>query len=173
MRPSFLNAVASALLLLTLFFLPAQAGSAERTVITSQDADYFGFDLRTQADVSLDQCKALCLEEAQCRAFTYTSKQKWCFLKSDHGVVKPFVGAVAGRVVEVSTQPDIAPPAPLAFLPDYVKAEARQAQAEIGLPIPQRPRAIRVERCWRHRAALGGSARFPGCLSGGTEAGHG
>ena len=134
MRSSFLNALAFALLLLTFIFLPAQAGAGERAVITAQDADYFGFDLKTQSDVSLDQCKALCLEDEQCRAFTYTSKQQWCFLKSDHGVSKPFVGAVAGRIVEISTQPETAAPSPLTFLPDYVKLEVRQTQAEIGTP---------------------------------------
>ncbi len=142
MRSSFLSARAFVLLLLTLFILPVQAEPAERKIVTSQDLDYFGFDLKTQADVSLDQCSALCLEEDQCRAFTYTSKQRWCFLKSDHGVAKPFVGAVAGRVVEVSTQPDIAPPAALAFLPDYVKAEARQTRGEIGSPDPAEARGF-------------------------------
>ncbi|MEO1159168.1 MAG: alpha-2-macroglobulin family protein, partial [Pseudomonadota bacterium] len=134
MRSGFLSALAFALLLLTFVFLPAQAGPAERTIVTSRDVDYFGFDLRTQADVSLDQCKALCLEDGQCRALTYTSKQRWCFLKSDHGVAKPFVGAVAGRLTEKSTQPVIAAPSPLTFLPDYVKAEVRQTQSEIGSP---------------------------------------
>ncbi|MEM7634444.1 MAG: MG2 domain-containing protein, partial [Pseudomonadota bacterium] len=142
MRSSFLSARAFVLLLLTLFILPVQAEPAERKIVTSRDLDYFGFDLKTQADVSLDQCSALCLEEDQCRAFTYTSKQRWCFLKSDHGVAKPFVGAVAGRVVEVSTQPDIAPPAALAFLPDYVKAEARQTRGEIGSPDPAEARGF-------------------------------
>ena len=85
MKSSFMSAPALAVLLLALFFLPAEAGPTERTIITSQDADYFGFDLNTQRDVSLDQCKQLCLEDEQCRAFTFTSKQRWCFLKSDYG----------------------------------------------------------------------------------------
>ena len=50
MRPSFQNALAFALLLLTLVFLPAQAAAAERNIVTSQDLDYFGFDLKTQSD---------------------------------------------------------------------------------------------------------------------------
>ncbi|MGI9514260.1 MAG: PAN/Apple domain-containing protein, partial [Anderseniella sp.] len=134
MRSSFQNAPAFALLLLTLIFLPTQAAAAERTIVTSQDLDYFGFDLKTQSDVSLDQCKALCLKDAQCRAFTYTSRQKWCFLKSDYGLAKPFAGAVAGRVVEVSLQPDIAAAPPMTFLPAHVTAEVRQTQSEIGAP---------------------------------------
>ena len=89
MRSGFQNALAFALLLLTLNFLPLHAAAAERTIVTSQDLDYFGFDFETKSDVSLDQCKALCLADQQCRAFTYTGKQQWCFLKSDHGVAKP------------------------------------------------------------------------------------
>ncbi len=134
MRSSSQNALAFALLLFTLFFLPAQVAAAERTVVTSQDLDYFGFDLKTRSDVSLDQCKAACLEDDQCRAFTYTSKQKWCFLKSDHGIAKPFAGAVAGRIVEASTQAELGAPSPLAFLPEHVTAEVRQTRREIGTP---------------------------------------
>lgn len=137
-----MSAPALAFVLLALFFLPAEAGPAERTIITSQGADYFGFDLDTKNDVSLDQCKQLCLEDEQCRAFTFTSKQRWCFLKSDFGIAKPFVGAVAGRIVDVSVQPVIAAPSPLTFLPDYLIAEMPQTQAEIGKPDPAETRGF-------------------------------
>ncbi|MEM9470538.1 MAG: alpha-2-macroglobulin family protein [Pseudomonadota bacterium] len=134
MRSSSQNALAFSLLLLTLIFLPAQAAAAERTIVTSPDLDYFGFDLSTHSDVSLDQCKALCLEDEQCRAFTYTSKQEWCFLKSDHGIAKPFAGAIAGRVVDVSAQAELGAPPPLDFLPEHVTAEVHQTKREIGAP---------------------------------------
>ena len=64
-----------------------------------QNSDYFGFDLRSEQNVSLDQCKTTCLGDPSCRAFTYNTKAKWCFLKSDYNQLKPFTGAVAGKVV--------------------------------------------------------------------------
>src|SRR5690554_4710458 len=78
----------------------AQQGT--RAIETTQDRDYFGFDLRTERDVTLDQCTAVCLADSECRAFTYNTRAQWCFLKSDFSVMKPFAGAVAGRVVEGS-----------------------------------------------------------------------
>ena len=70
-----------------------------RQVVTTQNSDYFGFDLRSEQNVTLDQCKTTCLGDSSCRAFTYNTKAKWCFLKSDFAVLKPFNGAVAGKVV--------------------------------------------------------------------------
>ncbi len=66
------------LVLLVLAFplavFPAQAADKKREVVTSENGDYFGFDLRSEKDVSLDQCKSICLEDDQSRAFTYNSK---------------------------------------------------------------------------------------------------
>ena len=36
--------------------MPASAADAKRQVVTTQDGDYFGFDLRTEQNVTLDQC---------------------------------------------------------------------------------------------------------------------
>ena len=57
--------------------------------------------------------------------------------------LKPFAGAVAGRIADVSAQPDIgAAPSPLTFLPDYLTAEMPQTQAEIGRPDPAETRGF-------------------------------
>ena len=50
----------SGLLAATIIWLsPAQA--QERQITTTQNSDYFGFDLRAERDVSLDECKAICI----------------------------------------------------------------------------------------------------------------
>ena len=85
-------------MLLTAF--GAQAAETSRTIVTVRDADYFGFDLRTVQDVTLDQCQTVCIDDSQCKAFTYNTKARWCFLKSDYKMMNPFPGAVAGKVVE-------------------------------------------------------------------------
>ena len=38
---------------------PLQAAEVTRQVVTTQDGDYFGFDLRTEQNVTLDQCSAV------------------------------------------------------------------------------------------------------------------
>lgn len=108
---------------------------SERSVITTADSDYFGFDLRSERDVTLDQCSAICLADGDCRAYTYNTKAQWCFLKSDYTVMKPFTGAVAGRIVELTGDPEIGAPPKLGFLPNYMTDEARRyRQAVVTLP---------------------------------------
>ena len=112
--------------------LPAFAQNAERSVEITQDADYFGFDLRTEPNVSLDACEAVCLADNDCRAFTYNTKAQWCFLKSDYSVTKPFVGAIAGKIVERGEEEDIGAPAGLSYVPDYIRDEANRFSRELA-----------------------------------------
>ncbi len=57
--------------------------------------------------MTLDQCQTTCVDDKSCRAFTYNVKAKWCFLKSDYNQLNTFDGAVAGKVVTASAEPDI------------------------------------------------------------------
>ncbi|WP_048644869.1 alpha-2-macroglobulin family protein [Nitratireductor soli] len=107
------------------------AAQDARRIVTSENGDYFGFDLRTEQDVSLDQCKAACLGDAQCRAFTYNTRAEWCFLKSDFNQLNSFDGAVAGKVVTGGAAPDIGAPPELRFVPEHVAQEARQYRDEV------------------------------------------
>jgi alpha-2-macroglobulin len=119
-------------------FLVVLAGSdspvlaAERQVITTNDADYIGSDLRTEQNVTLDQCRAACVGDNACRAFTYNVKAKWCFLKSGFTTLTPFPGAIAGKVVEATGGPDIGSPPALTFLPAPVTDEAREDRQRIS-----------------------------------------
>ncbi|MGO4832763.1 PAN/Apple domain-containing protein, partial [Rhizobiaceae sp. 2RAB30] len=117
----------SALIFLLLAFVaPALAAGEGRSIVTTEGSDYFGFDLRTEQNVTLDGCKAVCLADPACRAFTYNTKAQWCFLKSDYNQLKPFNGAVAGKVVNLASDPDIGAPAELKFLPSWLVDEGRQ-----------------------------------------------
>jgi uncharacterized protein YfaS (alpha-2-macroglobulin family) len=104
--------------------VPALAQDGPRRIETTQDADYYGFDLRTVQDVSLDQCKSICLEDRQCKAFTYNVNAGWCFLKSDYSTINPFVGAIAGRVVS-DGEPDLGAAPSLGFVPASLLDNAR------------------------------------------------
>ena len=85
-------------------------------MVTVKDADYFGFDLRTVQNVTLDQCGQACKDDDACKAFTYNTKAKWCFLKSDFNTMNPFPGAVAGKIVMEVAERDIGAPGALDFL---------------------------------------------------------
>lgn len=102
------------------------ASGQERDFIISQDADYFGFDLRAEKEVSLDQCKAACKGDPRCQAFTYNTNARWCFLKSDFNTLRPFAGAVAGRVVNRAAEIDIGAPPAQTFLTDHITNSALQ-----------------------------------------------
>jgi uncharacterized protein YfaS (alpha-2-macroglobulin family) len=104
----------------------ALAAGEARTVVTTENSDYFGFDLRAEQNFSLDQCKTTCLGDRACRAFTYNTKAKWCFLKSDYNQLKPFSGAIAGKVVNLTGEPDIGAAPDLTFFPSWMADEARQ-----------------------------------------------
>ncbi|MEI2387729.1 alpha-2-macroglobulin family protein [Breoghania sp. JC706] len=111
-----------------MFTFSEEAAAAERRVVTVPDADYFGADYRTAKDVDLEACKAVCLDDPQCKAFTYNQAARWCFLKRDFGDLRSFAGAVAGRVVEVKPQATPketeARRAELAYLPSSLRQEA-------------------------------------------------
>lgn len=102
----------------------AQQRSDRARIVITEDADYFGFDLRTVKEVDLDQCKAACLGDSACQAFTYNVSAQWCFLKSGHGTLNVFPGAVAGRVV--AGPETVEKPAALTFLPASMAEEAEK-----------------------------------------------
>ncbi len=131
---------ARALSLLFLSFLavaaPAAAAGPARSIVTTDNADYFGFDLRAEQNMSLEDCRATCLADGGCRAFTYNTKARSCFLKSDYNQLKPFPGAVAGKVVPVDGDPDIGAPAELTFLPAAAAEELNRLRAAVTSATP-------------------------------------
>ncbi|MBX3596808.1 MAG: alpha-2-macroglobulin family protein [Rhizobiaceae bacterium] len=106
------------------------AFAQQRQISTTNNSDYFGFDLRAERDVSLDDCKAICIAEQGCKAFTYNVKARWCFLKSDFRDLQPFDGAIAGRIVEASAAPDIGAAPNLSFITASMSDEAAALRRE-------------------------------------------
>ncbi len=128
----------SALLLSAVASPPPLAHAEEtRTVVTTENSDYFGFDLRTVQDVTLDQCKTDCIDDMSCRAFTYNPKVKWCFLKSDFNQLNHFQGAVAGKIVKADNAADIGAPPALSFVSEYMMSDARALRSNLSLPAGQ------------------------------------
>jgi alpha-2-macroglobulin len=128
----------SALLLSAVASPPLPASAEEtRTVVTTENGDYFGFDLRTVQDVTLDQCKSDCIDDMSCRAFTYNPKVKWCFLKSDFNQLNHFQGAIAGKVLKADNAADIGAPPALSFISDYMMSDARTFRDNLALAADQ------------------------------------
>lgn len=127
-------AVVFALLATAVGAVSSQA--ADRRIVVIEDADYFGADYKTVRDVDLEACKATCLDDPVCQAFTYNVSAQWCFLKSDFGDLQSFAGAIAGRVVAVR---DPAPAsatvdrrAELDYLPRSLSDEADRYAASLN-----------------------------------------
>ena len=75
-----------------------EAVAQDRRIVTVDEADYFGGDYKTLKDVDLEACKAACVDDRQCKAFTFNTSAGWCFLKSDVGSLQSFAGAIAGLI---------------------------------------------------------------------------
>ncbi|MCC2612518.1 alpha-2-macroglobulin family protein [Neorhizobium petrolearium] len=120
-------------LLFSSLALASPLAAAERRVETTQDGDYLGFDLRTVKNVSQAQCEAACIGDNGCKAFTYNTKAKWCFLKSDYGQLNSFQGAVAGKIVEIAAEPDLGAPPKLTFLSQDLLQQAREQKDGLTL----------------------------------------
>ncbi|MCP3880911.1 MAG: hypothetical protein GY701_21320, partial [Sulfitobacter sp.] len=109
-----------------------QAAESERRLLIFEQADYGGFDYRTLKEVSLEECKDSCLEDRQCKALTYNTDVRWCFLKSDFGPLASFSDAVAGRVVTGASVPDAETAIDLGFLPGDIAIAAARYGASFG-----------------------------------------
>ncbi len=120
------------ILLTILYIWPAAAQEGGRQIILTENGDYYGFDLLTEKDVSADQCKASCLENPACRAFTYNISARFCFLKSDFGELKTFTGAIAGRVAVVGNEADLGAPPRLEFVPENLHTSAHKFRKTIA-----------------------------------------
>ncbi|WP_312404800.1 alpha-2-macroglobulin family protein [Rhizobium sp.] len=143
-------------LVLSSVILGSPLMAQERRIETVPDGDYLGFDLRTVKNVSQDQCETACIGDNQCRAFTYNVKAKWCFLKSDHGQLNTFAGAVAGKIVEVAAQPDIGAPPRLTFLSDELLQQAREQKDGLTLGDNQQGYGIENLKTVAQSELLGG-----------------
>ncbi|MBB3134682.1 hypothetical protein FHS26_002414 [Rhizobium pisi] len=123
---------------------PAAAADTKRDIQTIKDADFFGFDLRTEQNVSLDQCKTSCIGDKSCKAFTYNPKVKWCFLKSDFKTMNAFPGAIAGKIVETAAQkePDIGAAPRLTFLTSDLIQQAHDFKDNLELADDQQGQGV-------------------------------
>ena len=73
---------------------------AQRFIV--EDAvDFYGGDIRSIFDTTLENCEAICLREKDCVAYTFNTAKGACFPKSVIGERTPFEAAMSGRLVDV------------------------------------------------------------------------
>ncbi|MEY1557668.1 MG2 domain-containing protein [Yoonia sp. R2331] len=107
----------------------------DRRPIVSRDVDFFGADLQSIFDTTLNACQAACVNDNQCRAFTFNQRSSSCFLKGTVTEVVPYEGAVSARIYD--TDPAVlavedARRADLSFLSANDLSEADRLSSLIG-----------------------------------------
>lgn len=96
-----------ALVVWVLGIMPAMSQDVlpDRRLIVSRDVDFYGADLQALFDTTYEACQNLCLNDADCQAFTFNSRSNSCFPKSTVNEEKPYEGALSARVF-ATTQAD-------------------------------------------------------------------
>ncbi len=84
------------------------ASAADRTSKQLPNMDLPGSDYQVDKGTTLKACDAACIGDDLCRAYTYNSKTKWCFLKGDAGTPAAFAGATSGTITMSPSPDDIA-----------------------------------------------------------------
>jgi hypothetical protein len=100
----------------------------DRRVVVSRDTDFPGGDLSSIFDTTYDACRAACLADDRCVAFTFNSRSGSCFPKGAAGARAAYAGATSAVVL--ATDPAVLARAPerkveLAFLRESDFAAAR------------------------------------------------
>jgi len=82
--------------------------ASEREILPLTGIDVTGGDFEILKGVTENSCTQACLDNQLCRAYTFNSSAKWCFLKGRVGVQAPFAGAESGIVVMSPSNEEIA-----------------------------------------------------------------
>jgi hypothetical protein len=133
MKRSLLGALAAAF-----FVLCGGWALAQEPMFLSPGADYPGNDLKTVKNTSLAACIAACTGEPQCKAFTFNTRAKWCFLKSAEAPLASIPEGIAGRIGAPTPAAGAGAASDLAFIAvDQKSASERFVTALRAMPPPE------------------------------------
>lgn len=107
----------------------------DRRIVVSRDVDFYGSDLTNLFDTTYEACREACLQDTQCRAFTFNKKSNACFPKSAISETQPYEGAISGEVFVADPRvlkrsEDRAED--LDFIPSYQLNRAKEQAEKIG-----------------------------------------
>ncbi len=120
---------------LVVFGSQAVADLPERRPVVSQNLDFVGLDIGSIFDTTLNACESACIENAQCRAFTFNQRSNSCFLKQTVTDVTAYEGAISARIYDTDPavlEQEPARRADLAFLTPDDLERADNAAARMG-----------------------------------------
>ena len=127
--------------LLLVAMVPAQAQESflpAGRAIVKQGVDFYGADIRSIFDTSIEICRDACEGDVSCKAFTFNANAGACFLKSEHGEESPFEGAQSAELIRPDpalTAQAISRAADLSFASSYLPS-ARDYAKSIAFTYP-------------------------------------
>lgn len=107
----------------------------ERRAVMSQGIDFYGSDLTNIFDTTFTACRSACLNDKDCKAFTFNSRSNSCFPKSNISEKQPYDGAISGEIY--TADPRVLAAAAsraseLDFVFSYELAKAHEQAIKIG-----------------------------------------
>ena len=112
---------------------------AERRAIYERDTDFYGGDIRSLFDTTLEICERACLEDAGCDALTFNVRNAACFLKEGTPEGSAYEGAISARMRPAAAgvvRGAEARAEDLGFLPDGTIDTAHRFAAGLGRDHP-------------------------------------
>ena len=73
----------------------------ERHMALSENVDLPGGDLGPVFETDFESCRAICLGNSECQAFTFNNRSNACFPKREAVEALPFQGATSARIYDV------------------------------------------------------------------------
>ncbi|MCF6304656.1 MAG: alpha-2-macroglobulin family protein [Rhodobacteraceae bacterium] len=111
----------------------------ERRSIASENTDFYGGDIRTLLNTTIEICEAACISDQSCVALTFNQIKSSCFLKNSVSERTPFTGALSLEILDTADfllalgneRAEL-----LSFLPDSYLPNATFRAANIGRQYP-------------------------------------
>ncbi len=70
----------------------------EKRLVLTRNVDFYGSDLQSIFDTTLETCESACLSQGACVAFTFNTRNASCFLKAEVSDRVEYQGAFSGEV---------------------------------------------------------------------------
>lgn len=108
----------------------------DRRLTITRDQDFYGSDLQSLFDTTLEVCQKACLTDARCTAFTFNTRSNSCFPKSSVTETQPYIGAISAQVLEVNPKILAAASTRAAELGFIQESEFRAAKGFVAELVP-------------------------------------
>jgi len=108
----------------------------QRRIAITQNMDFPGGDLISIFETDFESCRAACLADPDCGAFTFNTRSNACFPKASALEAAPFEGATSARVFSTAPAALAAQSSRLAQL-SFLRPEDATAARDLARALPQ------------------------------------